>query len=567
MSSALAQLSGRVCASGEPRIRQEVLFLNALDEPIHSQSCEHKKVAVVGNDHYLMLIPLFGDLRQSLLRIRAISADLTVYSYHELQWRLDVRLIVLFENALLQCLDDAAGPARSAAFVYLYSNGAFQKRYYPGILNENLAMERLNLNLNQNPIQRLYNPKTEMIAEAFGANSLANLIIHFDQSGSMCSVFDHHLDVVGIGRGNRVETRLMGAVYEYLERRVSAELPHSLLWSAYEELVEPALPPHGLFGSPEKDNTLLFPQYSPAKPIAWMRGRDICRGRDIWLPAAMVCYLDSQLEKLSFNTNSNGCALGNSWREASFYSLLEVVERDALLLTWYTQSSPTRICLDDTVADNLVAIEETLSNHGYRLHLFDITTDINIPVVLSVLEGMAPNKMAAFVTAGAHTNPSVALESAVTEAFSLYALCERNYFQYRNNRTAVNKYNAEQYFEYADPHNKSKLAFLFGAKNRQTAEDFAERHHLKQVSSDTFTYVIEQLERGGYYPVCVENSPDYLRDLGLHWVRSYVPELINLVFGRKPVFVSPQRIEKAVRGTHWIRHQSIGFYSDLHPLG
>ncbi|MGP9802685.1 YcaO-like family protein [Rheinheimera sp. NSM] len=558
-------LAGKMSLVHGFKMSKDLLFLDRLDDDLDETSLACKKVAVVVNEGYLLLVPIFSLPRQTLQRISRISDRMNVYSYHELQWCLDVRLKILFEYTLLQCLEDADSQTTSAAFVYLYSNGMFRKLYYPAVLTEAMMVDRFNLK--QNPLQRLYNPKVETIAQSFGQHSLANLVIYFDQAGSMCSCFDSHLDVVGIGRGREAHNRLMGAIYEYLERRVSAELPDTLVSSTLNDMPEFAMAPHQLFGSPPADNPVLFPAYSPGNPITWLKGRALCGDRDVWLPAAMVCYLDSQLEKLSFNTNSNGCALGNSRREASYYALLELIERDALLLTWYTQSSPPKLRLESMADSKLIDIERQFLNCGYRLHLFDITTDIGIPVVLSVLEGLAPDKMAAFFTAGAHPDPSVALDNAVSEAYSLFSMCEQNYQRYRDQGSIPNISNIQQYFEYARPENKPKLEFIFANGKNQTIESFISRYSGWQGIVDSYGYLINQLEKHGYYPVCVEHTPDYLRDLGLHWVRGYVPGLINLVFGQKPVFVCADRVAKAARSTGWVRNVQIGFYPDLHPLG
>ncbi|RXJ71204.1 hypothetical protein CS022_21295 [Veronia nyctiphanis] len=521
-------------------------------------------LTIVANEGYLLLLPHGkGQSGQSLERVNTLSRGLKVYPSHQLRWQMDIKLKVQLEHAVLQCLETGESGHRDTGVVFLYLNGHFEQRYFPAVLDALPSTQCFNVS--DNPAHRLYNPKVNAITQCFGPQSLANLTVHFDQEGRMCSCFDGALNVVGIGRGNDRHQRLAGAVYEYLERRVSAELPDNIRWTSATTLAENAVTPYQLFGADTQRDSVLFPHYSDTTEMAWMPATDGVSGQQKWVPAAMVCYLNKHLENVSFNTNSNGCALGNSYQEASFYALLEIIERDALLLTWYTQSCPQRISLGSELPPSLQTLCHLIQMQGYRLHLFDITTELNIPVVLSVIEGETDDNMAVFVTAGAHTDPKVALENAVSEAYSLMGLCERNYHRARTSEVVTS--NADQYLHYADPAQKTEFRFLLDASEQISLSDFVRRHHAADTPENAMAQLQGCLHRHGYSALLVEHTPDYLRDLGLHWVRAYVPGLINLTFGEHPVFVCRERVARAADASPWLNDRAVGYFPTLHPLG
>ena len=66
----------------------------------------------------------------------------------------------------------------------------------------------------------------------------------------------------------------------------------------------------------------------------WVWGYSFLQERPILVPELLAYYSLGYGEGFVYET-SNGCALGGSLEEAIFHAILEVVERDSFLLTWY----------------------------------------------------------------------------------------------------------------------------------------------------------------------------------------------------------------------------------------
>ena len=158
--------------------------------------------------------------------------------------------------------------------------------------------------------------------------------------------------------------------------------------------------------------------------IAWLAGRDLIGGSPVHVPRDSV-LLDRTLGRRRFWQSSDGLASGNTLDEALLHGLLERIERDAEML-WMVSDVPTqlRACVDptafgDAVLDRLAAMVE---DAGFALRLFDVTSDVGIPVIAAQLAPRAAlqRRTAHFVEVtggcGAHPSPARAAIRAVTEA-------------------------------------------------------------------------------------------------------------------------------------------------------
>lgn len=158
--------------------------------------------------------------------------------------------------------------------------------------------------------------------------------------------------------------------------------------------------------------------------IAWAEGYDLLTGKPAWVPLAAVT-LDRTIRNPRFWQSSDGLASGNNLTEALLHGLLERIERDAEIL-WDIAEPGLRMgaCIDpasfaDPVLDGLIA---KITSADLTLQLFDITSDIGIPVFVALL---GPGEIAnakhvryldVTLGSGAHPSPVRAAIRAVTEA-------------------------------------------------------------------------------------------------------------------------------------------------------
>lgn len=163
-----------------------------------------------------------------------------------------------------------------------------------------------------------------------------------------------------------------------------------------------------------------------AEQSAWVEGYDLLKEETIWVPADAVS-LDPVRDgrKSRYWQSSDGLASGNILLEAVMHGLCERVERDAGVL-WLFRSDKDVFdrCIDpailcDEAVDGLV---RQIDRSGFQLRLFDITSDIGVPVMFSIiapkLDGYEEHWKHFDLSSGmgCHPSPARAAIRAITEA-------------------------------------------------------------------------------------------------------------------------------------------------------
>lgn len=157
------------------------------------------------------------------------------------------------------------------------------------------------------------------------------------------------------------------------------------------------------------------------RAVSWLRGSWLDSGQDALVPLDAVRIGTPPAELPGIAQSTNGLAAGPTPEHALLHALLELIERDAVCL-WSFRGDDAALAasvdpasLDDPVIDRLVA---QLSARGFRLNLFDLTTDIGLPVVYAVLAEAsgASQHFDAATGAACHPVAGIAARRAIVEA-------------------------------------------------------------------------------------------------------------------------------------------------------
>ena len=161
--------------------------------------------------------------------------------------------------------------------------------------------------------------------------------------------------------------------------------------------------------------------------IAWVEGYDLIRESTVWVPAdaAAIVPTGGIGQRSRHWQSSDGLASGNVMLEAVFHGLCERVERDASVLwTFRSDAEVVEKCVDpasfqDSAIDGLTHLIERA---GFHLRLFDVTSDVGIPVFFAViaprLDGFEKHWKHFDLSSGSgcHPSPARAAIRAITEA-------------------------------------------------------------------------------------------------------------------------------------------------------
>ncbi|WP_214416746.1 YcaO-like family protein [Sphaerisporangium fuscum] len=171
-----------------------------------------------------------------------------------------------------------------------------------------------------------------------------------------------------------------------------------------------------------------FAELSPDEVTDWVEVTPAGGGPPRYLPERALYWAERPgRAKAFFADSSNGYALGRTVDEAALHGMLEVIERDAFLLTWYRRLRLPEIELDHHHRDlrDIIARVELFS--GFRIRLFWAGLDTGIPVVVALARNESPTGPCTFVSAGASLDAAQAAESAVREVAAILAAISVTY--------------------------------------------------------------------------------------------------------------------------------------------
>lgn len=146
--------------------------------------------------------------------------------------------------------------------------------------------------------------------------------------------------------------------------------------------------------------------------IRWVRGISLLDGRLIYVPVVMAYIYAgcaSPAEHFWFQITT-GCAAHVSYEHALLAAILEVIERDAISITWLQKLSLPRIVVDDLPLAFAPYWERyQRSSKELEYFFFDATTDLGIPTVYGVQVAQANKRLVTMVACSTSLDPADAM--------------------------------------------------------------------------------------------------------------------------------------------------------------
>lgn len=222
------------------------------------------------------------------------------------------------------------------------------------------------------------------------------------------------------GKGLTESEAIGGAIGEAVERYCASHVDRQRLYrtTLRDAPVGAVLPQDCTLYSDAQYRRPGFPHMRPTPEleIDWMRAIELPEGRETWVPAVAVYMHGNNVMPgdALFTPTSSGLAAGASVNEAVRSGLCELIERDAFLVMWMNRLAVPELMLDGSDGA-LVGIVEHYACFGVELRMFDLTTDVGVPVVMALaLAGDAVGP-AAVVGLGCHLDPQLAALRAAFE--------------------------------------------------------------------------------------------------------------------------------------------------------
>lgn len=382
------------------------------------------------------------------------------------------------------------------------------------------------------------------------------------------------------GAGADAATAVASAIAETAERHCTCFYDRdAMVPGTFEELAPEAVSPDLLRLFTREQIARFGPRapdyFEETSRLRWVWGYSLNQRRPRLVPASMVYmnYRPAEDEARIGHSASTGLAAGATREEAILSALLEIVERDAVTVAWLHRWAGRRIEVDDAETQGVLRTRLWTDRPGVDVKIFDLTTDVRIPVVFLAMRRASEIGPVACVGCAARVAPRQALRKAAMEAgqnfpYLRYVLESEKDWQPAPDFS--NLLNFDHHFltyvkrpELVAP----AFAFLDECPQRVALSDVPD-HSSGRVLGD-LEHCVARVGAAGYEVIVIDITTPDIAEVGFSVVRVVVPGLLPLhgqhlrpYLGVRRLFEMPQRLG-------WDRRDSgpeSGFNPFPHPF-
>jgi ribosomal protein S12 methylthiotransferase accessory factor len=310
--------------------------------------------------------------------------------------------------------------------------------------------------------------------------------------------------------------------------------------------------------SPEQYRTPGFP-YVPfieTTPVCWAPLQDPLTQETKYVPAALlyVPYLfqEERGEACIGQRISTGLACHCSYEEAAIAAICEVIERDAITITWQAQVAWPHIHLETLSGPNrdLVSRFERI---GSTVTLLYLAMDHGLPTILAVAQGHRADSPALCFAASTELNPEHAVRKSLEELAHTRRLAQeltihRPRFSPGPEFENVNGQDAHVHL-YCHPEFSHLGEFIFGSSQRISFADLP-RFSIDDPITDLQTLLHHVCKVNHQVLLADLTTPD-VRELGLWVMKAVIPGFHPLFLGHHIRALGGSRL--------WELPQKLGF--------
>ncbi|MFE5581731.1 TOMM precursor leader peptide-binding protein [Kitasatospora sp. NPDC056531] len=356
----------------------------------------------------------------------------------------------------------------------------------------------------------------------------------------------------GFGRTRDFASCRATAVAEALER-LGGQWPwgkRTTVRGSYAELAGDALDPRslGLF-PPERyqEPDCPYQPFTEDAVVSWVWAYSFRQARPVLVPETYAYYRTAlqpgvRADKPFTFEISNGCALGGCLEEAILHGILEVVERDAFLMTWYARMPVPEVDLARAPDPRVGLVVERLERTGYRVRVFDMTLTEAIPAFWVLAQDTTGDatRPQVICTSGSALDPVAAVLTALGE---LAPIVEQEVRRYpaeaeRARRMAADpdlvRIMTDHSLCSATPEAFDRFSFLLSG-DRRTGWDQLGRGPWPFHADlrDDLTEALDRMLAGGMDVVVVNQTSPLHEAADLHCVKVIVPGALPMTFGHR----------------------------------
>ncbi|WP_165423831.1 TOMM precursor leader peptide-binding protein [Ktedonosporobacter rubrisoli] len=385
--------------------------------------------------------------------------------------------------------------------------------------------------------------------------------------------------------------QLRTAFLEGLERLAWARptCQKTTVFDSYQNVQAEAVHPAemGLYQPEIYHNSSIYTPFKEDLIIPWVWGYSFRKAGPILVPKSLA-YVYRDNFPFVVSDTSSGCATGGAPEEAILFGLMELIERDGFLLSWYTKTAPRRVDLEHCNDRALQHMLDRYDRIGYDIHILDTRFDMQFPSVaaIAVLRDTHltrpeddPERIRPMfgVGGGASFSPEKAILSALAEV-GFWVHNTRVDHHMHEILAMIQDYGkvrmvSDHALLYSVPETASKAAFLYQNPtlcpfDECYAEWLTNRPQSLDLRDDLL-YCVKLILDKGMDVIAVDLTSPEQEHMGLKTFKVIVPGLLPIEFSGKRVRVHDlPRLKTAPRAAGYLSKDFdlANFNSDPHPF-
>ncbi|MEL7362735.1 MAG: YcaO-like family protein [Bacteroidota bacterium] len=372
--------------------------------------------------------------------------------------------------------------------------------------------------------------------------------------------------MVAGGKGNTIPSSFLGALGEGYERFAGILKAFSsdlrLLTGSYASLTKqgvPCLHPSDLplFHEEQfQQPGFFFERFEEDTVIRWVQGHRLISEEEVWVPAqlALFFYLQDPSEATIAYAASCGMAAHIDRNLAVYNGITELIERDAMMVSWYAHVPPIRLEFDRPLGSReferyRARLDRLSGNYTCYLHKLDMP-DLYTVSAIEVVQHM--NQYGYYAGGAAAVDIDEAIEGALVEYGQSEAQLKLASLAPERSSAAGARY---YFWAEADKPHREMATFLehLGYYGHPVNWPALEWFHNDggsvkltelpapvpfETSEDKLRALTDKLSTYGIDPIVIDQAPPQFRQMAA--VKVMIPELVHPHVSARPYLGHPR---------------------------